>query len=93
MTFTGPRAWDLKSLGAIIQHIVEYLSKEAGRMGGCHHRIGVIVRFYYLTSKIISSCHFRSDTVSGDVEVKDRTIRVVSKVEKRRNLLNMRSRG
>lgn len=47
---------------------------------------------FLLPLKLYRVVIFRSDTVSGDAEVKARTIWVLSKVEERGNLLKMRSR-
>lgn len=55
-------------MGAIIQLTREYLSKEAGRMGGCGHRIGYSHIFTTSPLKLCRGVIFGSVTVSSDVK-------------------------
>lgn len=55
-------------MGAIIQLTREYLSKEAGRMGGCGHRIGYLHIFTTSPLKLCRGVIFGSVTVSSDVK-------------------------
>lgn len=75
---------------AIIQPTTGYLSKESGRMGGSGHRIGYLHIFTTSPPKLQSS--FLEVKTSGDVEVKNGTLKVVSELEGRSCLLEVRSR-
>ena len=54
-------------------------------MGGCDHRIGYLHVFTTSPPKLHRVVIFGSDTVSSDTKGKNRTMRVVPKLEERRN--------
>lgn len=63
-------------------------------MGGCGYRIGFLLYMFLLLhlKNYTEFSFFGSDTVSGHVNAKNRTIRMVSEVEARRDLSEMKSR-